>query len=70
MIEEKKTIRFLKPHGETIGKTQVRFRTDDICPVGGSHQISEELGRDLIRRGVAVPADSHGAAMPFSVPGR
>jgi hypothetical protein len=66
---EEKTIRFLKNHAETVGKRQVRFQKDDTVPVGGAHEISEELGRELIRRGVAVPGDCYGAAIAFQFKG-
>jgi hypothetical protein len=68
-MEEKKSIRFRVNHVLSVRGKELRFKRDDIIPVGESHQISEDLARDFIRRGVAVPGDCHGAAIAFQFKG-
>ena len=62
-MQEKKMIRFRVNHVLSVRGKELRFKQDDVIPVGESHQISEELARELIRRGLCVPGDEHGKAI-------
>jgi len=66
MNDEKKMIRFLKRHVLMIDGKQITFRPDDTLGVGertlGDNEIviDEVTGRDLIRKGLAIPGLQHG----------